>query len=281
MSEIIYIKKYSGELEPFSYDKLRMSLQKSGADNKTIEYIIKILIPELYDGITTKEIYKKAYRLLKKHNHINASKYSLKKAILDLGPTGYPFEKLIASLLTSKGYKTQVGVLLQGASVTHEIDVLAERDGNVFTIECKFHTNSKTVSNIIIPLYINSRFLDVQKKWNANPNKTTFLKQGWIVTNTRFTEDAINYGNSAGLVLLSWNYPKDNGISKKIDQYGLYPITTLTSLTKKEKTILIEEDIILIQDILVATNKLKQLRFSAPKIEKVYSEAQELCNTKL
>ncbi|VAW09985.1 A. fulgidus predicted coding region AF1548, partial [hydrothermal vent metagenome] len=159
-----------------------------------------------------------------------------------------------------------------------EIDVLAEKDGNTFTIECKFHSNGKTVSNVKIPLYINSRFLDVQKMWNANPSKTTYLKQGWVVTNTRFTEDALNYGKCAGLVLLSWNYPEDNGISKNIDHYRLYPITTLTSLTKREKELLIEKDIILTQELLFATDVLKQLRFSTTKIEKVLSEAQKLCD---
>lgn len=181
--------------------------------------------------------------------------------------------------MKQKGYKTQVSILLQGECVTHEIDVLAEKEGNTFTIECKFHSNAKTVSSVKIPLYINSRFLDVQKKWNANPKKTTFLKQGWLVTNTRFTEDAINYGKCAGLTLLSWDYPKNNGISKNIDRYGLYPITTLTTLTKREKKLLIEKDIILTQELVFAGHELKQLGFLSTKIEEILSEAQKLCKT--
>jgi hypothetical protein len=280
-NKIVYIKKYSGELEEFSYKKLTNSLQKSGADDTVINQIIKKISPQLYDGISTKEIYKKAFGLLKKSNRISASKYSLKRAIYDLGPTGYPFERLVSAILEERGYKTQVSVTLRGeSSITHEIDVLAEKEGNTYTIECKFHANAKTVSSVIVPLYINSRFIDVQKKWNNNSNKKSFLKQGWIVTNTRFTEDAINYGKSAGLVLISWNYPKNNGISKNIDKYGLYPITTLTSLTKREKMALIEKDIILTQDILTATDDLKKLHFSESKIKKVFSEAKYLCDAK-
>jgi len=274
---LIFIRKSSGELEQFSFEKLKKSLQRSGASNEMIYLIIKMLRPQLYDGMSSKEIYKKAFRLLKKSNRTCASKYSLKRAIFDLGPTGYPFERLVGAILKQKGYKTQVSVLLQGECVTHEIDVLAEKEGNTFTIECKFHSNIKTVCNVKIPLYINSRFLDVQKKWNADPNKTAFLKQGWIVTNTRFTEDAINYGKCAGLILLSWDYPKNNGISENIDHYGLYPITTLTSLTKNEKKLLIENDIILTQELLLVAHKLKKLHFSATKIEKVITEAQKLC----
>lgn len=86
--------------------------------------------------------------------------------------------------------------------------------------------------------------MDIQKQWNSNLKNNTHLKQGWLVTNTRFTEDAINYGKSVGLTMLSWDYPKNNGLKANIDKLSLYPITTLTTLTKKEKIQLINENII-------------------------------------
>ena len=273
---LFFIKKSSGELEQFSFEKLKKSLQKSGASYEEINSIVETIIPQLYDEITSKEIYRKAFLLLKKSNRIYASKYSLKRAIFDLGPTGYPFERLVGALLKQRGYKTEVSVVLQGECVSHEIDVLAEKDRSVYAIECKFHSNTNNVSNVKVPLYINSRFIDVQKQWN-NSEKTTHLKQGWLVTNTRFTEDAINYGKCVRLTLLSWDYPKNNGISKNIDTFGLYPITTLTSLTKREKKLLIENDIILTQELVFASHKLKQLGFLANKIGNVLSEAQKLC----
>lgn len=115
---------------------------------------------------------------------------------------------MIGALLKEKEYDTKVGVTLQGECVTHEIDVLAEKDGNVYTIECKFHADARATSNVRVPLYINSRFLDIQQQWNSNPINKTHLKQGWLVTNTRFTEDALNYGKCVGLTLLSWDYQK-------------------------------------------------------------------------
>ncbi|NOY47869.1 MAG: restriction endonuclease [Chlorobi bacterium] len=273
----LFIKKYSGDLEKFSFNKLKKSLQNSGASDEEINSIIETITPQLYDGINSKEIYKKAFGILKKSNRICASKYSLKQAIYDLGPTGYPFERLIGALLKQKGYNTQVGVVLKGECVSHEIDVLAEKDDKVYAIECKFHMNAKTVSNVKVPLYINSRFIDIQKQWN-NSEKTTYLKQGWLITNTRFTEDAINYGKCVDLTLLSWDYPKDNGISKNIDKFGLYPITTLTTITKREKKLLIEKDIILTQELIYASHKLKQMGFKDKKIKNIQSEAQRLCN---
>ncbi|MDD3723086.1 MAG: restriction endonuclease [Lutibacter sp.] len=277
--KIIIVKKNSGEFEPFEMHKLEKSLKKSGATEQEIKTIIKSIYPLIYDGISSDVIYGKAYFLLKKLNSVSASKYSLKRAIFDLGPTGYPFEKLIGALLRQKGYITEVSVILQGISVSHEIDVLAEKDGNTYAIECKFHSSPKTVCDVKIPLYINSRFLDVQKKWNSS-EKRTHLKQGWLVTNTRFTEDAINYAKSVDLTLFSWDYPKNNGISKNIDEFGLYPITALTSLKKNEKTELIKNNIILVKEIIEKPEILKDLNFTYQESLTIIEEAEKLYNTK-
>ncbi|NQW36793.1 MAG: restriction endonuclease [Flavobacteriales bacterium] len=275
--KIVIVKKNSGELEPFEIQKLKESLKNSGASNEEIEKLVEVIQPELYDGISTNLIYRNAFRILKKHNQASASKYSLKRAIFDLGPTGFPFERLISALLKQKGYKTKIGEILNGECITHEIDVLAEKDGNTYTIECKFHQNPTNINNVKIPLYINSRFIDVQKAWN-NSGKTTYLKQGWLVTNTRFTKDAIDYAKCVDLTLLSWDYPKNNGIKYNIDKYGLYPITTLTTLTKKEKIKLIENDIILVKELSKMPESLNHLSFSEKQKALVLAEVHKLCS---
>lgn len=278
MDKHVFIKKSNGETELFSFEKLRQSLLATGTSEDVIESIVSKIQLEVYDGISSNQIYKKAFALLKKHNSTLASRYSLKRAIFDLGPTGYPFERLIGALLKEKGFKTQVSIILNGECVTHEIDVLAEKDNNVYAIECKFHSDAKATSNVKIPLYINSRFLDIQKQWNSDPNNKTHLKQGWLVTNTRFTEDAINYGKCVGLTLLSWDYPKNNGLKTNIDTYALYPITTLTTLSRMEKHALIDKDIILVKELLNATEKMNQIGLSDSKIQNVINEVKNLCH---
>tara|TARA_R110002033_G_scaffold77030_1_gene128696 strand:- start:9621 stop:10460 length:840 start_codon:yes stop_codon:yes gene_type:complete len=277
MEKQVYIKKVNGETELFSFEKLKHSLQSTGACKELVETIVQRIQPDIYDGISSNEIYKKAFALLKKQNRISASRYSLKRALFDLGPTGYPFERLVGALLKEKGYKTNVSVILNGECVTHEIDVLAEKDGNVYAIECKFHSDAKAASNVKVPLYINSRFLDIQKQWNTNSNHKTHLKQGWLVTNTRFTIDAINYGKCVGLTLLSWNYPKNNGLKANIDTLALYPVTALTTLTKKEKHQLIEKDVVLVKELAKAIKVMKNIGISEVRIHRVLDEVKQLC----
>lgn len=276
--QVIHVQKLSGELEPFSIDKLSKSLRICGASPEEIDRVIAEIQPVLYHGIPSEEIHKKVFSLLKKTDRIQASKYNLKRAIFDLGPTGFPFERMIGALLRNKGYDVRVGVILQGECVDHEIDVLAERDGNAYAIECKFHSDSRGVSSVKVPLYINSRFLDVQRGWNAAPGQSNHLKQGWLVTNTRFSSDAIRYGSCIGLTLLAWDYPKNNGLEKNIDRFELYPITALTTLNKGEKDLLIERDIILTKEIGQNPGVLKQINMSPNKMKRVLSEVHQLCH---
>ena len=274
----INIEKYNGEIEPFQMEKLKTSLRRSKASESEIDTVVENIMPILYDGIPTKEIYEKAFSLLKKYNRTSASKYSLKRAIFDLGPTGYPFERLISALLRHKGFETKVGVILQGECVTHEVDVLAEKDGDSYAVECKFHSDQKSVSNVRVPLYINSRFLDIQNHWNKDPEKASHLKQGWLVTNTRFSLDAITYAECVDLQLMSWDYPENNGIKHNVDAYTLYPITTLTTLTQHEKDQLIEKDIILTIELFDASDALKEIGVSKVRVERVLTEILHLCD---
>ena len=275
----VYIKKSNGEIELFSFEKLKNSLQSAGASKDIVDSILNNIEEEIYDGISSNVIYKKAFEQLKKHNRISASRYSLKRAIFDLGPTGFPFERLIGALLKERGYKTEVSVILNGECVTHEIDVLAEKEGNVYAIECKFHSDPKATSNVQVPLYINSRFLDIQKQWNINPNNKTHLKQGWLVTNTRFTEDAIKYGKCVGLTMLSWDYPKNNGLKANIDSFALYPVTTLTTLTNREQHQLIEKNIVLVKELANANEIMEAIGISEIRIQHILKEVKQLCQT--
>ena len=108
----IDIIKSSGEKARFSLDKLRNSLKHSGADHNTVADIVDKVKDELYEGITTNEIYNRAFALLKKNKSVFASKYKLKKAIYELGPTGFPFERFIAAILEYSGYVTRVGEVM-------------------------------------------------------------------------------------------------------------------------------------------------------------------------
>jgi hypothetical protein len=278
--DAINIIKSSGETAKFSIDRLRNSLKHAGANNAIIEPILETVVDELYQGISTKEIYNRAFALLKKKSSYLASKYKLKKAIYELGPTGFPFEKFVAAILKYSGYHVKTNKIIQGICVKHEIDVMAFKNNETTIIECKFHGEPGLNCNVKTPLYINSRYQDVKEKWNSHPNKENKLTQGWVVTNTRFTEDALVFGKCIGLYLLSWDYPENDGLKDRIDRLNLYPITVSTLLNNREKQFLLSRDVVLVRDLIDDVFYLDHLGISEVRKQKILKEINQLCNRK-
>lgn len=273
------IIKSSGEKVKFSLEKLRTSLKRSGADEHVVNQILDKVRDELYQGISTKEIYKRAFALLKKNKSHFASKYKLKKAIYELGPTGFPFERFVSAILDYSGYKTEVGTILQGKCVSHEIDVIAHKNSEATLIECKFHSDQGLNCNVKIPLYINSRYLDVKANWTKTSKDKASLTEGWVVTNTRFTQDALEYGSCCGLYLLSWDYPKNNGLKDRIDRLGLYPITVSTLLTQREKQFLLSRSVVICRELINDKFYLDHLGVSETRKKKILDEISQLCSS--
>jgi Holliday junction resolvase-like predicted endonuclease len=273
----INIIKASGEKTPFAIERLENSLKSTGADDSIVQQVLDKVVSELYEGISTKEIYNRAFLLLKKNKSYLASKYKLKKAIYELGPSGFPFERFISEILKYSGYSTEVGTVLRGRCVTHEIDVIAKKNKEVIIVECKFHSDQGLKSNIKIPLYINSRYHDVRQNWANYSKKYGNLKNCWIVTNTRFTSDALKYGACAGLYLLSWDYPKKDALKDRIDRLGLYPITVSTFLTEREKRFLLNKDVVLCRELVNHVTYLNELNISELRKEKILGEIKSIC----
>ncbi|MRT16817.1 ATP cone domain-containing protein [Aequorivita nionensis] len=279
MKHPINIVKYSGDVVAFDVEKLINSLKRSQASEKLIEQIVAQVQDQLYDGITTKKIYQMAFKMLKGKSRVSASKYKLKKALMELGPSGFPFEKLVGKLLAHEGFSTQVGVIVQGNCVQHEVDVIAQKDNTHYMIECKYHSDQGRFCNVKIPLYIHSRFLDVEKQWERQKGHEAKLHKGGVYTNTRFTSDAVQYGKCVELLLTSWDYPIGDGLKDRIDKLGLHPLTALTTLTKAEKTKLLDEGIVLCKELHEKPVLLEKIGIDKKRHKKILEDSEALCKS--
>ncbi len=275
MEELI-VTKASGEEVVFSMDKLRQSLRNSGATEEQIDKVIKVIEPQLFNGISTKKIYTWAFSILKKSTGSVAAKYQLKKAITEFGPSGFPFEKFIGKLFERKGYRVKVGIIVQGTCVSHELDVVASSETEHMMMECKFHSTQGKMSDVKVPLYIHSRFNDVKGQWLLNKQLKDKQLKAWVVTNTRFSPDALRYGTCVGLNLLSWDYPLNESIKVMIDRYKHYPITCLTLLTKPEKEHLLENNVVLCSELKDDYARLNSLHIPDKRLQQIKKELEKL-----
>ncbi|MFD0863925.1 ATP cone domain-containing protein [Sungkyunkwania multivorans] len=277
MDSSINIIKHSGDIVPFNVDKLKDSLRRAQASEEIIQQIVAQIESAIYNGITTKKIYQMAFKMLKGKSRVSASKYKLKKALMELGPSGFPFEKLVGKLLAHEGFETKVGVIVQGNCVQHEVDVIAQKDNYHYMIECKYHSDQGRFCNVKIPLYIHSRFLDVEKQWEHQKGHEAKLHKGGVYTNTRFTTDAIQYSKCVGLLLTSWDYPMGNGLKDRIDKSGFHPLTALTTITKSEKTKLLDKGIVLCKELSETPSLLNEIGIDKSRQKKILEDLEALC----
>ncbi len=269
--KVVTVIKASGEKEPFSEIKVRHSIRRAGIPQKIQEEVLRHVKTKIYENIHTSEIYKHIIEFLETSPEpFNKTKYTLKQAIMDLGPTGYPFEDYVAEILKTKGYETKVRQILQGKCVSHEVDIIAEKDGQKILIEAKFHNGSGIKSDLQVSLYTKARFDDLKETYG--------LSEAWIVTNTKVTKDGIEYALCNGMKIISWNYPEAGSLRELVEKAKLFPVTALQSLTQSQKQLLLLHGTVLCKNICINPNIIKTLGLPMDKENKTVSELEFLCN---
>ena len=270
------ITKADGATEYFKVEKLRRSLRRSGASAKEVDEILTEVDEILYDGIKTQEIYRRAFALLRDYRPPAAARYSLRRALFNLGPTGFPFEKFLARLFQEDGYATKTGVMMQGHCATHEIDVAAYKEEHAFVGEAKFHARPGIKSDLQVAMYSHARLLDLRDAKICTEDHCG-VKEFWLITNTKFTSSAQDYGNCVGIKMLSWDFPKKDNLHDRIQRVRIYPITVLQNISSAQAEMLIERDVILCKDLLENNRALRYLHLSKAKEEALMAEVRLLC----
>lgn len=269
----VRIVKADGEEEFFDPAKLESSLRRAGASDSARSRVIEKVLSGLRDGMTTGDIYRQAYEYLREAEETPiAARYSVKRAVLDLGPSGFPFEQFLAEVLRAHGWRTQTGVALTGRCAPHEVDVLAEKEGRRIGIEAKFHNEAGGKTDIKDALYVHARYEDLARA----PEASSRVDEGWLVTNTRFTRNAIRYAQCANLTLIGWDYPRDRGLLEMIETAGVHPLTCLTTLSEGEKRRLLENKVVLCRNVRTP-HMLEEYGVEPQKVSKVMEEASRLC----
>lgn len=239
ISSPITVIKASGTKEPFSEEKIVRSLAKSGLSLDTTAQTVDYLKSHLKSDMSTGSIYGHVSSFLQKNAPLeNYFNYGLKRAVMDMGPSGYPFEKLVSEVLRKENYKTEVGVVTQGKCVTHEIDVIALKDNDKYFIECKYHNTPGYKTDIQVALYSYARFQDIRDaQRQLNPTQDS---HSWLITNTKVTSEVFDYSKCVGLQVTTWTQPGGRGLQDMIQASRLHPITLLYDIPKNKIKFLLD-----------------------------------------
>ncbi len=272
----ITVVKADGTSENFDQSKLQESLKNSGADDSTSFEIAEHVSHELVSGMTTADIYRHAFSVLRSKQRNAAARYSLRRSLSALGPTGFPFEKFVGELLKRKGYTVLLDQIVQGKCIDHEMDVVAWDMNRLIMVEAKYHHELAYKSDIKVALYVKARFDDLfQTEFSFG--HTRKLNEAWLITNTKFTDKALRYAECAGVKLLGWNYPATGNLHDLIEETGVHPITCLTTISDGQKRMLMEHGIVLCESIRTEKQKLLSFGFDEHLIAQVEAESNALC----
>ena len=263
----MYILKASGQKEKFKPKKIYKKIIKAGGSKKLANKTLKNLKRKIHENIPTKKILDIVLVNLKNEPDV-AARYDLKRAIMSMGPSGFPFEQYFARILAEYGYTTITNEKIKGKKVKQEIDIIAENKQK-FMVECKYHNIVGNYAGLKEAMYTYARFLDIKKHGFDYP---------WLVTNTHISNDAIAYANGVKLKITSWKYPTKKGLKDLIEKKKLYPITIIRSLNQKTKVKLYAAKLMLLKDLFVyPINELKEkTNISERMLKKILKEARSI-----
>ena len=270
------IVKADRTIEPFDSERLVASLMRAGAGEHAARSIAERISATLVPGVSSKQIYRRAFAHLRREGRPVAARYALRRALFEFGPTGHPFEDFISRLFEAEGWQVETRKIIKGHCVSHEVDFYASHAGKseYLAAELKYHNDPGYKTDLKVALYVKSRFDDIfacDPKVRACP-----LDRGLLVTNTKFTTEAIAYAECAGVELLGWQYPLHDNLFTRMSSAHVYPVTTLTALSMTEKRLLVEQHIVTVDLLLAHRDALREMRLPAARTGEILAEAQEL-----
>lgn len=286
----IIITKEDGATEEFLPEKLQQSLKRAGADPTTIDKIVRTILEDLEKGVCdpsspdggicdVEKIHMKALEMLRNISKAAAARYSLRRSIMQFGPSGFPFEEYLSEIYKARGYESVIDQIVLGKCVPHEVDVVAWNEKELVMIEAKYHNEQAGKTDLKTTLYVKARKDDVaENKYEYGKYPARKVTDFVLITNTKFTDVAIKYAECAGLNIISWGYPEKGNLFDMIEETKLHPITCLTSLSDAEKRQLLDEKIVLCKSVYENRKTLKNLGFSDEKIFKVIEEISSIIN---
>ncbi|PIR83252.1 ATPase [Candidatus Kaiserbacteria bacterium CG10_big_fil_rev_8_21_14_0_10_56_12] len=270
------IIKADGSSEVFDPACLVRSLRRAGAGAHTAERIAEVITAGVKPGSSSRAVYTRAFALLRKEARPVAARYALRRALFELGPSGHPFEDFVSHLYSAEGWHVETRKIIQGHCVPHEVDFYAtNKDGTEhIAAELKYHNDPGYKTDLKAALYVKSRFDDI---FQCDPTvRSCPIERGLLVTNTKFTTEAIAYAECVGVELLGWGYPVGNSLFMHMSRALVYPITSLTGMTRAEKNMLIAEGTISVDQILHDRRRLNVLRLAPDQVGDLLAEADGL-----
>jgi len=256
----------SGKRQRFNPRKIYRTSTRAGASRELANQIVEEISSQVYDGIPTRKILDMVLDIMRRHEaqHV-ASRYSLKRAIMRMGPAGFTFETFLGEVFANYGYEIRLRQRFKGFCAEQEIDIVLKRRGKRSMVEVKYHNAPGIYTGLKEAMYTYSRFLDLREGHEAGLCER--FDEAWLATNTRSSLEARRYASCKGIRLLGWKHPRGRGIERMIERKCLYPVTVLDPLDRGIFDALSRANIVMINDLARRTPEAVSEATGIPLVE--------------
>jgi hypothetical protein len=241
------VLKADGRMVPFSKEKIIETCIRTGVDARKAAEIATWVENNAPDGAPSREIYEMVLQRIEQLSAQSGVLFKLRDVIADLDSES--FELYAAKVLESDGWKTDWNKLIKGASVEHQVDVVASKAGETWLVECKRHFNPHRWTGLDVMLQVHARLEDIRDGSRRGTNKYDFTG-AWIFTNTKFSDHALQYASAKGIRMTGWRTGSPS-LEKLVEPAKAFPVTVL-NVDTGTKARLLDAKIITVQDILAA-----------------------------
>ncbi|MGE5187917.1 MAG: restriction endonuclease [Betaproteobacteria bacterium] len=248
----VTITKANGARQHYDPEKIIQTCLRMGATNEEATQIEQQVARMLYDGISTHKILKLIFILMRKSKPAVKHLFDLRKGISLMTPKP-EFEMFVRILLTHSGFEVNPNAVLRGLCGEHEVDAIVSKDGLTYLVEVKHHINYHALTGLDESRIARAILEDVTEGHQKGVTGIR-IDRAMLLTNTRFSDHATEYGRCRGILQVGWASPANFSLRDLIQKYQLYPISCLRGVNLGTRLRLANAGIVLIKQLLQQDN---------------------------
>jgi hypothetical protein len=243
----IFVTKANGFKQLFDREKVIQTCLRMNLDREVSLQIGRKVEARLYEGITTKEILQIIFSLASKSKPAVKHIFDLKQGI-SLMESKPEFEVFVRVLLAHSGFQVTPNTILKGLCGEHEVDAVASKDGLTYFVEAKHHINYHSLTGLDESRIARAIIEDIKEGYKPGSAEIK-IDRAMIVTNTRYSDHALIYGNCRNILQIGWASPQGFGLEDIVEKHKLYPLSCLKGISREIRLRLVDAGIVLIKQL--------------------------------
>jgi len=243
----VFVTKADGSRQFFDKEKVVRTCLRMGASKHMAYEVAEKVEQRLYDGIPTAKVLQLVFLFMRKQQPRVSYPYDLRKGMSLMSPKP-EFEEFIQLLLSSNGFEVDPNKILVGNCGEHEVDAVARKEGVTYFVETKHHFNYHALTGLDESRIARAILEDVTEAYESRKTGQRF-DRAMIITNTKYSEHAVNYGRCRNILQIGWNTPVDLSVQHMIEATNLYPLSCLKDLKRNVRAQLANSGVVVMKQV--------------------------------